>query len=160
MNECKQKKPGFVKKILRAECSFCLTKLTLALFLSLARFFSCICSFFNHWVCFDAIAHKNTHQMQFYVSFFIFSSKNTHFDWKHTHFTLNTDKMQFYVSWSDFVCLSIDFDLRLSFGVKMTPKRRFGVKMTPKPPFWGVKPPWGGTPPKTSKTNGFWMVPK
>ena len=56
--------------------------------------------------------------------------------------------MQFYVSWSDFVCLSIDFDLRLSFGVKMTPKTRFGVKMTPKPPFLGGKTPLGGVPPK------------
>ena len=40
----------------------------------------------------------------------------------------------------------------------MTPKPPFwgfGVKMTPKPPFLGVKPPWGGTPQKTSKTNGF-----
>ena len=67
--------------------------------------------------------------------------------------------MQFYVSWSDFVCLSIDFDLRLSFGVKMTPKRRFGVKMTPKPPFWGVNPP-GGYPPKNVKNERILNGPK
>ena len=64
--------------------------------------------------------------------------------------------MQFYVSWSDFVCLSIDFDLRLSFGGQNDPQNPFWGQNDPQTPILGGKTPWGGVPPqKRQKRTDF-----
>ena len=132
VNACKQKKLGFVKKILRAECSFCLTKLTLALFSVSCSLFLLHLFVFSIIECVLMQLNIKIHIKCNFMCYFSFFNPKTHISIENTHISLSKRiKCNFMCHWSDFVCLSIDFDLRLNFWVKMTPESVFGVKMTP-----------------------------
>jgi len=129
VNECKQKKLGFVKKILRAECSFCLTKLTLALF-----FVSCSL-FLLHLFVFSIInvflmqSNIKIHIKCNFMCYFSFFHPKTHISIENTHISLSIRiKCNFMCHGVTLCVFQSILTSRLSFGVKMTPKPVLGSK--------------------------------